>query len=158
STRSGLVPLDAGRRRLTARSPGKVPFEVVLEMKPGATTTVTIPKLADAPKPVTPPATAPAEPPPPPPPEGASTGRTVGLVAGFGAAAIGVGLGTVFGLRAKSKHDASNGECDASGCTPQGLTLIDQAKTAGNVSTAAFVAGGVAFAVTLTVMLLTSKP
>jgi hypothetical protein len=156
STRSDLVPLDPGRRRLTARSPGKAPFEVVLEVKPGATTTVTIPKLADAPTPAAP-AAAPHAAPPPPPPED-STARTVGLVAGFGAAAVGIGLGTFFGLRAKSKHDASSSECDASGCTPQGLTLIDQAKTAGNLSTAAFVAGGVALAVTLTVMLVTSKP
>ncbi len=148
STRAGLVPLDPGERRLVARAPGRVPFEVVLHLRKGETTTVTIPKLREEPSPA-------AEAPP-----AAAAGpdlRTVGVVAGFTLTAIAAASGTVFGLRAKSKHDESSGQCDATGCSVEGLRLVDEAKSAATVSTVSFVVAGVALAATVTVMLLTSS-
>jgi hypothetical protein len=147
STRSGLVPLDPGSRRLTARAPGRVPFEVVLELKKGETTTVTIPKLREE---GPPPAAATA-----PPATGPSV-RTIAAAGGLVASVAGLGLGTFFGLRAKSKHDESSSMCDATGCTAQGLALVDDAQTAGNVSTVSFVVSGVVLAATITAWVLTA--
>jgi tetratricopeptide (TPR) repeat protein len=146
STRAGLVPLDAGERRFVARMPGRVPFEVQLHLKRGETTTVTIPKLREVPAPA-------AE----PVPSGGSL-RTVAIVSGFALTAAGIGVGTFFGVRASSKSHDSSSMCDASGCTPQGLRLVEDAQAAGNLSTAFFVAGAVALAATITVLLLGPKP
>jgi hypothetical protein len=152
STRSGLLPLDPGRRHLTARALGKVPWEAILELKPGSTLTVTVPRLADEPSPPPPQSPALAT------PSEDSTLRTAGLIAGFGVAATGVTVGTIYGLLAKSRFTSSKGECDATGCSDRGISLIDDAKSAGNVSTAAFIVGGVALAVTITFLVVTGKP
>jgi hypothetical protein len=139
STRSGLVPLDPGRRRLVARVPGRLPFETTVDVVAGKNTTVTIPKLA-------------LETPPPPRPASDDRARTWILVGGVGLTVVGAGVGTFFGLRAKAKKDDSG--CDASGCTAQGLDLYDQARTAGTISTVAFAAAGVSLAATLALVLL----
>jgi hypothetical protein len=71
-------------------------------------------------------------------------------VAAASVGVIGVGIGSVFGLVAKSKFDQSNSDgakyCDASGCTPDGITLRHTAVGLGNASTIAFVVGGAALA------------
>ena len=62
--------------------------------------------------------------------------------AGLGAAAI--GAGAAFGVRAQGNLAASNeGGCNVNRCTPEGASLRDEARAAGNVSTAMFIAGGV---------------
>ena len=146
SLQSSLVPIDPGTRHLTARAPGRAPFQATLTIRAGETTTVTIPKLAKesvaTPAPVD---RAPAR----------SGARTWLLVGGLGVTAAAVGVGTYFGLRAKSKHDDSAAFCDGAGCTTDGLALIGQARTAGNVSTVAFVVAGAALAGTLAAFLLT---
>jgi tetratricopeptide (TPR) repeat protein len=146
STRSGLVPLDPGPRRLVARMPGRVPFELVLDLHAGETRTVTIPRLAEEPKRAA-----------PPPASSGSSLRTAGLATGFGLAAVGLGLGTFFGLEARAKHEDSLAECDAAGCSEKGLTFIHDAKAAGNASTALFVAGATALAATVVVLVLTRR-
>jgi hypothetical protein len=62
---------------------------------------------------------------------------------------VGVALGSVFGLQAKSKNDEAlqPQNCRTSSlCTPQGLSLTDDAKSAATISTIAFAAGGAALA------------
>src|SRR5262249_47437855 len=133
STQSGLVALDPGKRRLVARVPGRIPFETTVDVVAGKNTTVTIPKLSlEAPK---------------PPPESDSSARTWFIVGGLGVTVASAGVGTFFGLRAKSKKDDSG--CDATGCTADGLTTYDEARTAGTISTVAFVVSGVALAATI---------
>jgi hypothetical protein len=59
--------------------------------------------------------------------------------------AVGLGLGAVFGVLAKSKLDQSNsGPCDGTDhCTQAGLSDRQTAETDATVSTVAFIAGGV---------------
>jgi hypothetical protein len=57
---------------------------------------------------------------------------------------VGVVTGAVFGLRSRSKHEASDEYCDGDVCRdPAGIELMESARTAGNISTAAFIVGGV---------------
>jgi hypothetical protein len=135
STRSGLVPLDPGRRRLVARVPGRRPFETTVDVVAGKNTTVTIPKLAvEA------------------PPEPQRDARPFILAGGLGLTVVSAGVGTFFGLRAKAKKD--DAQCDASGCTADGLTTYDQARTAGTLSTVAFAVAGVALVATIALVML----
>jgi hypothetical protein len=72
--------------------------------------------------------------------------KTAALVVG-GAGVVGVALGVVFGLQAKSKNDEAlqPANCPTSTqCNPSGLSLTDDAKTAATISTIAFAAGGAA--------------
>jgi len=67
----------------------------------------------------------------------------VGLVTA-GVGVVGLGVGTAFGLVAKSKNDASNSSgCNGNNCTSQAAATRRDALSAANVSTVAFVAGGV---------------
>jgi hypothetical protein len=66
----------------------------------------------------------------------------IGLIAG-GVGLVGIGVGTVFALRASSKNDDSNanGHCDATGCDAQGKASRNDALDAATVSTITFIAG-----------------
>jgi hypothetical protein len=82
---------------------------------------------------------------------GLGTQRVLALVAG-GIGVVGVGVGTVFGLQAKSHHDEAKKYCKGAVCTdPRGVSAGDDARTSGNVSTIAMIIGavGVAGGVTL---------
>ena len=79
-----------------------------------------------------------------------ATRRWIGLGAG-GLGVVGIAVGSAFGVIAMSKRDQSNNgtppPCDASNhCTSDGLSLRQDAKNAANVSTVAFIAGGIAVA------------
>ena len=151
--RGDLLAVDPGDRRVTARAPGKKPWTSVVTSRPGATLRVVVPRLEPEE------AAAPRASPPPPheteTTEPASPVRTAAIAGGFVLAAAGIGVGTAFGLRAKSKHDASDAHCDAIGCDPDGLALISAAKTAGTVSTVAFAVGGAGLVTALAVLLFT---
>jgi hypothetical protein len=73
--------------------------------------------------------------------------KTAALVAG-GLGVAGVVLGTIFGLQSKSDHDQSNsdGHCSGNTCDQRGLTLSNSARSAGNISTVAFVVGAAGLA------------
>jgi hypothetical protein len=154
STRAGLIPLDPGTRKLVARSPGKEPFQTELSLSAGKTMTVTIPKLAPEKKqekldssgrhePVT--------------VEASSGARTALLVTGFALGAAGIGAGTFFGLRAKSLRDEAAPDCPNACTTPEAKSKNDDARAAGNISTVAFIAGGVILAGTVVALIVTGK-
>jgi hypothetical protein len=73
--------------------------------------------------------------------------RTIAYVVG-GAGIVGLGLGTYFGLRAKSTYDDARTHCPTgpSTCDGAGVTGGDDAHNQATVSTVAFVAGGVLLA------------
>ena len=74
------------------------------------------------------------------------TQRTLALVAG-GVGVAGVVVGTVFGLKAKSKNDQSKAFCDGASCTDQrGVPLREDALKAGDLSTVAFAVGALGLA------------
>lgn len=159
----GLVPIDPGRRVVRARAPGKRPWSTQVTAAAGATVRVTIPALdAEEPARV---AERPKEkeeerPLPPPMVEAKSPAwRTASIATALVVGVAGVGVGTVFGLRARGKLDDSKPHCDAIGCDADGIALIDQAKSAGNVSTVAFIVGGVGLvAAAVLVFVVPSKP
>lgn len=160
SLRGGLVPIDPGKRVIRARAPGKRTWSTEVTAAPGATVRITIPPLAaedaaqvEAPKPAS---ERPGLGPPPPAPmvdTRSPPWRTAVIASAAVVGVAGVAVGTVFGLRARSKRDDSQPHCDALGCDAAGVGFIDQAKSAGNVSTVSFVVGGVGLAVAAVVLL-----
>jgi hypothetical protein len=85
---------------------------------------------------------------------GAFPWRTVGLVAA-GAGIVTLGVGSYFGIEAKSKNDQSNTSgCNGNNCTQAAAQIRRDAISAGNVSTALFVAGGVLAAAGIVVWLV----
>lgn len=81
-----------------------------------------------------------------PSPRGLGTQRTLALVAG-GVGLVGVGVGTVFGLKSKSSHDEAAVYCSGSVCSDQrGVDAGQDAYSAGTVSTVAMVVGAVGLA------------
>jgi hypothetical protein len=86
------------------------------------------------------------------PPTSTASGHGLGmqkilaLVAG-GVGVVGVGVGTAFGVVAMSKKNDAQNACPTGSCATQAdANLWSDAGSAGNVSTAAFVLGGVALA------------
>jgi hypothetical protein len=80
--------------------------------------------------------------------QGGNAQKTISWVV-LGVGVVGVGIGTVFGLQAKSKNDEAlqPQNCPTSmRCNQNGLSLTDDAKSAATISTIGFVAGGVALA------------
>lgn len=68
--------------------------------------------------------------------------RTLGIVA-VGVGVVGLGVGTVFGLKTSSTWSDAQTHCNAGECDQTGVDLASSAKSSGNIATIAFVAGGV---------------
>ena len=159
------VPVDRGTHIVVATATGKRRWVETRQMKAeGDVVTVTVGPLADegsaqrpaavAPVPVpgtiplpktveSPMLAAPSDATPPP----AISRRTVGFVVG-GVGLVGLGVGAFFGVKSMSKKSDGDAECKLAGgtCTDAGMALRDDAITAGTLSTVGFVAGGVAMA------------
>jgi hypothetical protein len=105
-------------------------------------------------------AAQPPPPPPPPPPKpqpsGSSTGKIL-MFGGFGLAAVGAGVGAVTGLMSISKTGDIKDHCKNDKCTTDQADAIDSAKLLGNISTVAFIAGGVGAGVGVVGLLLMNK-
>jgi hypothetical protein len=93
-----------------------------------------------------PPAAPPASTPSPEPAkEGLGTQRILGLaVASVGV--VGVGIGSIFGLQAMSKHNDAANACPKACVDQNGVKLWDDARSSGNISTIAFAVGGLGLA------------
>jgi hypothetical protein len=139
------VPIDPGDHTLVAEAPGKLAWRHQFRVpEEPETVSVEVPALEDAP------VDKPVEEKPDPMPQVAG-GVVLGVI---GLAGIGLGIG--MGITAGSKNDESLGLCkveDANQCTPEGVSLRDEAFTFAHVSTAGFVVGGAAIATGLIVIL-----
>jgi hypothetical protein len=148
------VAVDPGTHHLAVSAPGArdvTPIVSVAERQrlevPACPVAVVAP-LPPMPAPPPPAATAGVPPPTAPekPPGAPSAGvnwRTVGLVTA-GAGVVGLGVGMAFGIVAKSKLDQSNSSgCNGNDCTASAAAVRRDSLSAANVSTAAFVVGGV---------------
>jgi hypothetical protein len=145
------VPADPGKHTIVATAPGRAPYqtEVALD-QPGVTVEVKIPELALAPQESAP---ALAAPPPRPAPvtpvepaQGLSSQRYAAIASGAVGLA-GVVVGSIFGLKSKSKRDDAESHCSGGECRDQaGVDLREEARSAGNVSTIAFIVGGAGLA------------
>jgi hypothetical protein len=149
------LPVDPGAHVLTAKATGRRPWSQTIEI-PSRPQQVTLeipeleldvqsdgPKAGDgsrvAPEPVRDSG--------PPRHDDAHAGdgqRTIAIVAA-GVGVAGLLLGATFGLVSISKNSDADKECappDHTSCTSKGVDDGSSAKTAGNVSTVAFIAGG----------------
>lgn len=131
-------PVDPGKRAVVASAPGKKPRRLEVTVEDTADQkSIEIPALADAPQEL---------PPPPPRPEVVRidhpTRRWVGFAIGA-VGAVGLGLGTYFGVRALDAKSKSDDACQG-GCTTEGSSLSRDSVRFGDISTVAFAAGAVA--------------
>lgn len=129
------VPIDPGVHHLEATADAQPAYDTrVPAPEPGAVATVSIPPWTSAPGSM-------------PMSERGIDGQRVAAIASGIAGVAGLATGTVFGLRSQSKHRESDEHCGPTGCRDaEGVALMDNARSAGNVSTVSFVVGGVACA------------
>jgi len=75
-------------------------------------------------------------------------GQRIGALVAGGAGVVAVGVGTFFGLRSKSKHDEAQKICPGDQQCPNidGVNRWNDAISAGNIATVAFVVGAVGIA------------
>ena len=137
------IPVDPGSYAIEASAPGRKKWSTVAKVGPnGAAVTVAIPALeqgddvAPAPSDVAEAADSPSR---PPVRSGLATAFALSL---GGAGVVGVGIGSYFGLRSIAKHSDYENLCTRGLCEPAAGPLHDQAVSAGNVSTVAFLVGG----------------
>jgi tetratricopeptide (TPR) repeat protein len=134
------VPIDPGSYPVEATAPGRVAWKGELTATEGKTVEIVVPELAAAPS------------------DGASKGpgtggspgrgrRLAGLALAVGGAG-GLAVGGVFGVVARSHNADAKALCggDVDRCDPartnEAQAKVDEARSAANVSTAAFIAGG----------------
>jgi hypothetical protein len=139
------IPVDPGPHMIEATAPGKKPWQTTAKIEgEKANVVVSIPMLEDAPvEPATAQVATSAAP-------GADVGspgsgrRTIALVIG-GVGVVGLGVGTVFALSAKSKKDDSLANCLAGPnlCSQAGVDKRNEALSAGDVATVAMGAGAI---------------
>lgn len=144
------VPIDAGGVIVRAYAAGRKDWSAELTAADGGVLTIEVPELAPAeiekdPDPIRQP------PPPPPPPPPSKTRKYVGLgLIGVGAGAV--IFGGVLGLEARNKFSDAEELCGGSvdNCIADRVgdaqLLVDDARSAGTVSTVMFVGGGAAIA------------
>jgi hypothetical protein len=130
------VPVDPGHHHVEATAPGYKPFSLTVTLATdGAKEVVVVPELERA-----------LELPEQPTIERERSSGNVLRYAGLavaGAGVVGIVVGAVFGLHAISLNNDSKGDCDAqSVCGSDAFKSRNDARSAGNVSTIAFVAGG----------------
>jgi tetratricopeptide (TPR) repeat protein len=151
ATWGSAVPVDPGTQHVRISAPGYEPRETELAVPKGpGETPLEIPPLVRSAQPAA--SNTPllgADPPKSSLPDASpsrsddgGTQRTIGYVLA-GAGAVGLVVGTVFGLSAIAKNGDSDDECRTERlCSEEGLDLRDEARSAAAASTIAFVAGG----------------
>jgi hypothetical protein len=130
-------PINPGEHRFRAKAPGKFGWETVIAMVHGATMELAIPVLG---------ATPPAPPAPPVPKEEGAPLRParIAAIAAAGVGLIGVGVGSAFGLSAKSQW--SKAQDEESKNRSQAHADQQDASRSAAASTASFIIGGAAIA------------
>jgi hypothetical protein len=132
---AGLPPLT---KQMVIRQGEKDRREVVQLLSPTPAPGPLLPSSSPTDRPVPPSHTT-------PPSQGIGVQRMLALVAG-GVGVAGVAAGTAFGLESMSKHDDALKACPAACAGPNGVTLWNQARSAGDLSTVGFVVGAVGLA------------
>jgi hypothetical protein len=135
------LPFDPGPTRVEARAPGHKPWATVVKLAAGPTTqAIEIPELAELPPEA--PSARPPERQAEPEKESSSQG-TLGVVTGA-VGLVTLGVAAYFGYRAYDLNRRSKAHCrqeDRNACTPDGVDMRDDARTAGTLSTVATTSG-----------------
>lgn len=163
---STALPVDPGTHRVEATAPGKSPWSNVVHVGEALSLVVRVPALTDAPVASAAPvvsatpgaapmttttaavgnelATTPLSDPPVDDARDGSGQRLAGGIT-LGAGVVGLGVGTVFGLLSKGARDDSESHCrEGDRCDTTGVSLRDQARSHGTISTVAFGVGAAA--------------
>jgi hypothetical protein len=141
------VPVDPGEHVVRATAAGYEPWATRVTVENG-TISIAIPELVLEPKPVLPP-------PPPPAQRESSSPLAIAGIGTASAGALGLVIGSVFGVTAMSRKDTA--ACDGIDCrnaTPKRAQALRDAQDAGNLSTIFFVAGGALVTTGVTLWLL----
>lgn len=143
------LPVDAGKLVIEVRAQGKKTFKTTVEIPNGpGDKVIEIPALVDEPAPAQTPTEPPAQqraPEPPPAPEPYWSGqRIAGISVGAAGVAL-MGVGSIFAAQAFSKNDEAKTLCEGTVCkNQQGVDALQGARTAADISTGLFLAGGAA--------------
>ena len=166
------VPVDPGDHELVVTAPGYKAFRRTMKLEEGKPLSVDVPALESDPAAMQ--AAAPAAPTPrtspaPQTPDAVPTatpatptaterrGSGAWPLALAGAGVVGLAVGTVFALKAKSTDTESKQDCDVANpnlCGATGQSQRSDALSQGNVATVAFIAGGAFIAASGLVWLL----
>jgi hypothetical protein len=144
------IPADPGEHVVTATAPGRKPIEVKVNVAgaAGSVASVEIPLLVVDPSSGQKPTAVVA-----PPAQRGGLQRTIGWITSA-VGLVGVGVGAGFGIDAMSKFGSSSQYCyPKNQCLPEGISYRDDARSSGNISTIAFVAGGAAIVAGLVLVL-----
>jgi len=126
------MPVDPGEHMVMLTAPGKRPWwKTVIVGSVSDQQTVVAERLEDLS----------LDPPRPADPAPISTAQKAGLITA-GVGVLSVGVGSYFGIRAIHGNSVSDGGCDGNGCDPWAKQARLDARTDGNISTVAFLAGG----------------
>lgn len=150
------IPVDAGKHTIEASAKGKKPFLKTIDVNDKAKSpSVEIPVLEDeytgaaavAPKGPAPNPESKELPFTPPPKEGPKSSwsgrKTLGIIVGS-LGAVGLGVGTYYGIKARSSWKEAQTYCSVDyECEEAGVDLAARAKRFGNYGTIGFAAGGV---------------
>jgi hypothetical protein len=136
----GALAVDPGEHRFQFELPGRLPFQaqlVIRESEKERHELVTWPQSSSGK--VVPPRANESH-------HAKLSSQQVSAIAAGTIGVVGVSVGTVFGLEAISKKQSAQDVCPASKCpTEEGVNRWGDAKSAGNVATAAFIVAGVGF-------------
>jgi hypothetical protein len=142
-------PIDPGKYTIDVTAPGKKPWSAQVEIPQGpGEQTVAIPLLADATSTVV----RDPEPQPPPPvaPQPIRAQQIAGIAVGV-AGLAGIAVGAIFGAQAVSKSTDAKVLCRGVRCiNAQGVDMLKQARRDADISTGAFIGGGAALALGVT--------
>jgi hypothetical protein len=140
------IPVDPGHHVIDVTAPGKLPYHSEIDVAAqGAEAHVAVTlQAAPVEQQVDHPALNPVEP-VPPRDAGRGNGQRIAGIVVASVGIAGVGIGGLFGGLAIGQKNAATPNCtaDLSRCNATGKSAIDSAMTLANVSTIAFIAGGV---------------
>lgn len=153
------VPIDPGEHVIAADADGYNPAEKKVTLAEGVHETVEVQLVKDAPPPPPPKPVAP----PPKPVTSNNNGLIIPMGVAFGVGAIGLGVGTVFGIMALNETADLERKCSRGICPDEtrNRRAQDAALADGNISTVSFIVGGVGVAaggVLLGLMLASPSP
>lgn len=137
------VPVDPGKHAIEASAKGKKPFTTTIDVSDRVRTpSVEIPMLDVDPEAAKASAAAANADKNPPEERGSDgSGQRIASYVLMGVGVVGLGVGTVFGLKTSSTWSDAKTHCTGLECDRTGVQLATDAKNAGTVSTIAFVAG-----------------
>ena len=138
------VPVDPGKHAIEASAKGKKPFTTTIDVSDRVRApSVEIPALDVDPEAAKASAAASNADHRPPEDKGSDgSGQRIASYVLMGVGVVGIGVGTVFGLKTSSTWSDAKTHCTGLECDRTGVQLATDAKNAGTISTIAFAAGG----------------